>query len=155
MRSETSRPTGLLLIGIFKLMKGLLLVAVAIGALKLLHRDVAETLARWIAVLRVDPENRFLHGLLVKLGFLDDRKLKEISAGTFFYAGLLLTEGTGLMFRKRWAEYFTIIATGSFIPLELYELSKHPTLAKVVVIGINVTVVWYLVARLLRERGRE
>lgn len=155
MRSETSRPTGLLLIAIFKLMKGLLLVAVAIGALKLLHRDVAETLARWIAVLRVDPENRFLHGLLVKLGFLDDRKLKEISAGTFFYAGLLLTEGTGLMFRKRWAEYFTIIATGSFIPLELYELSKHPTLAKVVVIGINVTVVWYLVARLLRERGRE
>lgn len=155
MRSETSRPTGLLLIAIFKLMKGLLLVAVAIGALKLLHRDVAETLARWIAVLRVDPENRFLHGLLVKLGFLDDRKLKEISAGTFFYAGLLLTEGTGLMFRKRWAEYFTIIATGSFIPPELYELSKHPTLAKVVVIGINVTVVWYLVARLLRERGRE
>jgi Predicted membrane protein (DUF2127) len=32
-----------------------------------------------------------------------------LSAGTFVYAGLLLTEGTGLLMRKRRAEYFTII----------------------------------------------
>ncbi|HET7296266.1 MAG TPA: DUF2127 domain-containing protein, partial [Gemmatimonadales bacterium] len=79
------------------------------------------------------------------------RRLKEISAGTFFYAALLLTEGTGLLLARRWAEYFTVIVTGSFIPLEVYELAKRITLTRLSVIGINVAIVWYLVVRLRRE----
>ncbi len=152
MASSPSHHTGLLLIAIFKLVKGLLLLVVGIGALRLLHRDVAEVVAHWVSILRVDPDNRFIHMLLAKLWFVDDRKLKEISAGTFFYSALLLTEGTGLMLRKRWAEYFTVIATGSLIPLELYELMDHVSVAKFIVIGINVAVVWYLVVKVLRER---
>jgi hypothetical protein len=45
----------LLLIAIFKLLKGAALIAVGIGAMKLLHRDVAEMVTRWISFLRVDP----------------------------------------------------------------------------------------------------
>jgi uncharacterized membrane protein (DUF2068 family) len=144
-----------LLIALFKLVKGLLLVGVAIGALKLLHKNVAETVADWIAILRVDPDNRFIHKLLAKLWFVNDRKLQEISAGTFFYAALLLTEGTGLWLRKRWAEYFTTLVTGSFIPLELYELARRVSAAKILVIGINVAVVWYLVRGLAQSATRE
>ena len=149
-----TRSTGLFLIAIFKLVKGLLLVAVGIGALKLLHRDLAEVVAHGVAVLRVDPDNRFIHRLLAWIWAVDDRKLKELSAGTFFYAGLLLTEGTGLWLGKRWAEYFTIMATGIFIPLEAYELLMHVSAAKIAVIAINVAVVWYLAARLLSDRRR-
>ncbi len=50
--------------------------------------------------------------------------------GTFLYAGLFLIEGTGLLLRKHWAEYFTIITTGLFIPLEVYELARHFTVVK-------------------------
>jgi uncharacterized membrane protein (DUF2068 family) len=103
----------------------------------------------------VDPENRYLHSLLLKLTAVDDRILEEISAGTFFYAALLLTEGIGLWLKKHWAEYLTAIATASFIPLEVYELAKHFSITKVIVIGINVAVVWYLVARLRREHKLE
>src|SRR5579862_8820282 len=71
------------LIAMFKLIKGLLLLAVGIGALSLIHKDVAETLSRWVDVIRVDPENRHIHGLLSKMELFDARKLKEISAGTF------------------------------------------------------------------------
>jgi uncharacterized membrane protein (DUF2068 family) len=73
--------------------------------------------------------------------------------GTFVYAALLLTEGTGLLLRKRWAEYFTIITTAGLIPLEVYEISRHLTAAKVVVLLINVAIVLYLVAR-VRRSGR-
>src|SRR5690242_7572790 len=52
-------------------------------------------------------------------------QLRALSVGTFIYAGLLATEGTGLLLRKRWAEYFTIITTAGFIPLGVYELSRH------------------------------
>jgi uncharacterized membrane protein (DUF2068 family) len=143
--------TGIRLIAAFKLLKGLMLVAVGIGALKLLHHDVAEMVAHFINVLRVDPDNRLINKLIVTLLSVDDRRLKEISAGTFFYAALLLTEGTGLALRKRWAEYFTIVATGSLIPLEVFELIRHFTLTKIVVIAVNVAIVGYLAARVMRD----
>ena len=118
------------------------------GAFSLLHRDIADTLAPVIAHLHIDPESRYLGRALAAVGALDDRALKRISAGTFFYAALLLTEGVGLLLRRRWAEYFTVLVTGSFIPLELYELTRRFTATRLIIFGINVAVVWYLVHHL-------
>jgi uncharacterized membrane protein (DUF2068 family) len=145
---ESSEDKWLLLIGVFKLLKAALLFAVGFGILKLLHKDVAEVLSHWIDVLRVDPDNRYVHGLLTKALSVDDRKLKEISVGTFCYAGLFLTEGTGLLLRKRWAQYFTIIVTSSLLPLEIYEMMRHVSVAKVLVLIINFAIVVYLVRNL-------
>jgi len=139
-----------MLIAAFKLFKGLVLLAVAIGALRLLHRDLAGVVDHWVNAFRVDPHNRYLHWLLAKLPMVDDRKLKELSIGTFIYAAVFLTEGTGLAFHKRWAEYFTIITTSSFLPLEVYELIHHATIAKGVALAINIAVVIYLVRELRR-----
>src|SRR5260370_33819094 len=108
---------GLRIIAVFKLTKGLLLLAVGIGAIKLLHKDLSELATSWITAIRVDPDNHLIHGLITKLGLMNDRKLEELSVGSFFYSALLLTEGVGLWLKKRWAEYFTIIVTCSLIPL--------------------------------------
>jgi uncharacterized membrane protein (DUF2068 family) len=143
--------TTLLLIALFKLIKGLLLLAVGIGAVKLLHRDVAETVSGWIDILRVDPDNRYIHGILTRVSNLTPAQLKAASVGTFVYSGLLLTEGIGLLLRKRWAEYFTIITTAGLIPLELYEISKHVTAAKIAILVINVAIVAYLVVRVRKD----
>lgn len=150
MAKSREHSRGLYVIAAFKIAKGLALLAVGVGALKLLHRDSAAVAAHWVDLLRVDPDNRYLHRLIAKIGGLDSRKLKELSVGTFFYAGLLLTEGIGLALRKRWAEYFTIFVTGSLIPLEIYELSKKITWERVLILVINVAVVIYLV-RVLRK----
>jgi uncharacterized membrane protein (DUF2068 family) len=144
--------TTLLLIALFKLTKGVLLLIVGIGALRLLHRDVAETVTHWIDILRVDPDNRHIHRLLARVFAITPAQLRAASVGTFFYAGLLLTEGTGLLLRKRWAEYFTIITTAGLIPLEIYELVHRVTAAKIVVFLINVAIVVYLIARINGSR---
>jgi uncharacterized membrane protein (DUF2068 family) len=147
------RDWGLLVIAVFKLFKGVLLLIVGIGALSLIHKDVAETAAHWADLFRVDPNNTHLHGLLLKLNVVDARRLEEISAGTFFYSALLLTEGTGLLLRKRWAEYFTVIVTASFIPMEIYELARRLTFTRIMLFGINIAIVWYLVNRLRRHEN--
>lgn len=139
-------------IALFKLVKGLLLLAVGAGALRLMHRDVAETALHWVNLLRVDPDNRFIHSFLSRLTNIHPKQLREISAGTFVYSALLLTEGTGLLLHKRWAEYFTIVTTAGFIPLEVYELAKHVSIAKIIVLLLNGAIVWYLVARVVRSR---
>lgn len=137
----------LVLIGSFKLLKALLLIALGIGAIRFLHKDLGGTVTHWTEVLRVDPDNRYVHGFLAKIFRVTPKQLKELSMGTFIYAGLFATEGIGLLLRKRWAEYFTIVTTCGFIPLEILELARHFTMTKVVVTLINVLIVWYLVAR--------
>jgi len=153
-RSHRPGATGLLLIGSFKLAKAILLIMVGIGALHLVHKDIAETVTHWVNVLRVDPDNRFIHRVLSKVFAVTPKQLKELSAGTFFYAALLLTEGIGLLLRKHWAEYFTVITTAALLPLEIYELVEHFTAAKVAVFVINIAIVWYLIARLRANPSR-
>jgi uncharacterized membrane protein (DUF2068 family) len=142
-----------LLIAAFKLLKGLALLALGIGALKLLHKDVAAEIAQWIDVLRVDPHNHYIQLLLDKLGMVDDRKLKALSVGTFFYSALFLTEGIGLALRKRWAEYLTIISTASLLPLEIYEIVKRASVPRIVVLIANIAIVVYLVIEVRRTRN--
>ena len=120
-----------MLIAVFKLLKAVALLAVGIGALRLLHRDVASIADHWVNAFRVDPHNRYILMLLSKLTAVDDHRLKELSVGTFIYSAVFFTEGLGLAFRKRWAEYFTIITTGSFLPLEVYEIFHAVSVAKV------------------------
>ena len=150
-RSSRKRSNTLLLIALFKLLKGIALLAVGIGALRLLHRDIAETVEHWVDILRVDPDNRYVHSLLVRALRVNTHQLKAVSAGTFIYSALLLTEGVGLLLRRRWAEYFTIVTTGGLIPLEVYELAKHVTFVKIVVLIVNIAIVVYLVLRVRRE----
>src|ERR1700721_799197 len=150
-----NRSVTIFLIALFKLTKGVLLVIVGIGAHRLLHRDVAETVAHWVDILRVDPDNRYIHRLLTHVLAVTPAQLKAASVGTFIYAGLLLTEGIGLLLRKRWAEYFTIITTAGLIPLEIYEIVHRIPTAKFVTLAINVAIVVYLIARVRQARPRQ
>lgn len=151
MARAKSQSRGLLLIAAFKLLKGLALLAVGIGAMKLLHKDVAAVAEHWVNAFQVDPHNHYILWLMDKLSIMNDKKLRELSIGTFVYAAVFLTEGTGLAFRKRWAEYFTIITTASFLPLELYELVRHATIAKGLALLLNTAVVVYLAWELKRH----
>lgn len=145
---------GVRLIAAFKLFKGVVLLAVGVGALKLLHKDMAFEVERWADLFRVDPHNRFIHHFLEKVANINPKKLRELSVGTFFYSAMLLTEGTGLSLGQRWAEYFTILSTSSFIPLEIYELYRRVNLARGALLLINIAVVIYLALELARNRRR-
>jgi uncharacterized membrane protein (DUF2068 family) len=153
MAGKTRGSRGLLLVAAYKLIKGIGLLALAIGALRLLHKDVAAEIAQWLDALRVDPHNHYIQMLLEKLGMVDDKKLKALSIGTFFYSALFLTEGTGLALRKRWAEYLTIVSTASLLPLEVYEIVKRADAARIVVLVANIAIVVYLVIEVRRTRN--
>lgn len=146
---------GLLLIAFFKLGKGLLLLILAVGVLRFLHKDVQQVLESWINMLRIDPENRYVSSLLAKVGLLDDKKLEELSALTAFYATMFLTEGIGLYLERRWAEWLSVIATASFLPIEIYELTKHLSALKVILLTGNILIVVFLIVMLRRDTAQD
>ncbi len=135
----------LIWIGLFKLFKCVMLLIVATVTLHLAHGNLLEILSHWAYLLRVDPDNRFVHHIVSKLFATDPKKLDYLALGTLIYAAIFGTEGVGLILRKRWAEYFTIVSTSLLIPLEVYELVHRPNGVKAAVLAINLAVVAYLV----------
>ena len=141
------------LIAAFKLLKAILLIAVGVGALKLLHQDAAAALDRWAAMLGFDPGNQYVDSALQKLANLTPNKIKGLGGGSFVYGGLFLIEGIGLWMVRRWAEWFTVIITCSLVPVEIYEIHRHPTWVKWGVLALNLAIAFYLIYRIRTERS--
>jgi uncharacterized membrane protein (DUF2068 family) len=135
----------------FKFFKGAMLIAVGLGARHLMNKDLGDFAYHLVDAFRVDPNNRYIEALLAKAQLLSAKQLKELSIGSFFYAAVVITEGTGLALRKHWAEYFTILVTASFLPLEIIELAKRVTPIKIVVMAINLAILAYLIARVCKR----
>lgn len=131
-------------IGVWKLLEAALLLILGIGALKLLHRDLVDVVTRFIIDIGRDPEGHFANLVLDKVALIDPHRLKQISIAVFAGAGLHIIEGVGLVLRKVWAEYITLILTASFLPWEVIEILRHSTWIKFVLLLLNLAVVIYL-----------
>ena len=160
-------------IGIYKVIKTVLFLVAAAGIHHMVNRDTHVELTRALQVFRLSGDGRIAKELLLKANVIDDPHKKIISYVLLGYALLFATEGTGLLLRKKWGEYFTSIITASGIPIEIYLLlhrATNPKVAPLIGIGghapplifdrmemfkllaliINIVIVWYLVAHLVR-----
>jgi uncharacterized membrane protein (DUF2068 family) len=144
----------LILIAAFKLAQAALFIAIGVGALKLVGKDLGDLLSQLADHLRFNPESKLVNFLLERAAIVDDRMLRRIGEVGFIYAALDIAEGIGLYLEKIWGEYLTLIITGSFLPLEDYELVRRITLMRSSLFVINAMVFVYLV-KVVVERGRE
>lgn len=132
-------------IGALKLFEAALFVALGVGVLRLLHKDLVDEVTRLLTAMRFDPEGRFVSAALDWVSLISPLRLKEISAGIFAHAALDILEGTGLILRKIWAEYITLIVSILFLPLEFFGIAHHVTWVRIVITAINLAVVAYLI----------
>ncbi len=152
-RSLSRHPdNGIWLIAVFKLAKGLLLLAIGLGVATLLREDVAATLTHWANVFWIARESRYLQALVYKVAAFDHRTFKITEISSFVYSAVLLTEGVGLMMQQRWAEYLTVIVTASFIPFEIFTIVRRFGVSRTIVLLINIAAVWYLCRVLWQKR---
>jgi uncharacterized membrane protein (DUF2068 family) len=148
---------GLRLIALFKFLKALLLVVTGYGVHLLLKQDLLERLQLWTASLTDSFTQRMLLHAVGWAAGLGTRRIHWVIGVTLGYMAVVLLEGVGLWMRRAWAEWFTVIATASLIPFELWELTVRPPdrkLAVLVTVMLNVAVVGYLLL-LLRRTARQ
>jgi uncharacterized membrane protein (DUF2068 family) len=139
------------LIGSFKLLKAVLLGGLAaiwfsgaVGA-----GSVFDT-AAWLGAL---DGHRAVQRAVARLASLDERALRDLAIAALVYGAVFMTEGIGLLMRRRWAEWLTVFVTGSFVPFEAYELVHRPGPGKLVTLVINVAIVIYLAWRRITARA--
>jgi uncharacterized membrane protein (DUF2068 family) len=153
-QSPQHRNAVLRAIALFKLAKVALLLLVAFGANRLLHGDFAELLEQWAATVRVESLNRAVVWMINQLLNVDHKMLEELQVGSLVFALLFVIEGMGLWFERRWAEYLTVVMTASLIPFEIYELVRHATALKVIVLMVNIAVMIFLIIFIRRGEPR-
>ena len=144
---------GLELIAAFKLLKALLLILTGAGALSLLRPETAAEVREWLAELTVGRGQQLVERALTLLDVASPKRITELGIASIVYGLLFATEGVGLWMEKRWAEYLTIIATGSLIPFEVYELQRRVTVPRGLALVVNVAVLAYLIYRVRNPGG--
>jgi uncharacterized membrane protein (DUF2068 family) len=143
------------MIGVGKMLKTATLAALGLLAFFMVHHDLTQALRHWIAVLGLAPGGHWVRLALAEAGVLSDRQLREIGLVCFLYAGLFAIEGAGLLLRRRWGEWVSIIITGSFIPIEIYETFRNPHVGRALGTLVNIAAVAYLVVRVRQRRRAE
>jgi len=132
-------------IALYKIIKVLLLLAVAYGELRLADASLAAKLLSWAQARPYGLEHRIVTQLLEWFSGLSVPRINALRIVTLAYAGVFAVEGVGLWMQKRWAEWLTTIITASLIPLEAWEMFFRPTIGKAVILLTNIAVVAYLV----------
>jgi uncharacterized membrane protein (DUF2068 family) len=146
-RAGRHRDRGIVLIAAFKLVKAILLLAVGFGAIDLVRRGVADASSRVLSTFSSGTDRRVIQSALSRLSGMSPGHIEALGIGAFLLGLLFLVEAVGLWLQKPWAQYLTIIATGSFIPFEIYELTRAVTAARIATLAVNIAVVIYLIVR--------
>ena len=152
---QNLRPTrdpGLVTIAVFKLFKGVSLIALGLGAFRLLNPATVHRLVNWLLHFSLTSGQRFIDRTIDVLSKLTRGHAAALGLGAILYGALFTVEGVGLWKGKRWAEYLTVIATSTLIPFELYELARRLTMVRISALVVNVAAVIYLVYRLRHPR---
>ena len=92
-----------------------------------------------------NPDNSKIVHSITQTFALSSSTLTWIAVGLVGYALIELIEAVGLWLMRRWGEYFAVIATSVFLPLEIYELTEKITAFRLIALIINiVAVIWLL-----------
>jgi uncharacterized membrane protein (DUF2068 family) len=129
-----------------KLVKGVLLLLLAVGVYTLADDDLVQDYRTFLGWIHVDPERQFFSDLTAKIRTITPANVLWVASGTAFYSLFSLVEGVGLAFRIFWAGYLAIGESAFFVPIEVYELLHRFSVAVVVILVLNVIIVWYLFA---------
>ena len=144
--------------------RGLFLLAAGIIVISLRHSQ--ESIRT-----KFESEMPLLRPLADQIGWnIDDSKVVEwiersfsLSSTTIVWVGIALIayaasqfiEAGGLWFMRRWGEYFAVIVTTLFLPIEIYELTERVTVVRILLLAVNLAAVVWLIwsKRLFGVRG--
>jgi uncharacterized membrane protein (DUF2068 family) len=142
------------LIALFKIVKGLLALALGFSLLFLNSRTHwLDAISDWTADELLLVHSKVVLYLLNKLqAVLANGRLQAPGLLALFYSAVLFTEGIGVYLQKRWAEFLMVFATGALIPFEVRHVYHHPSIGALVILAANCFIVWFLYRVLKREK---
>ena len=132
--------------------KGVLVLAAASGLLLFVHEDLNSLAAELVRHMHLNPASRYPHIFLDVVADLPQPGLLWLAAGAAAYAFLRLVEAYGLYYTRAWAEWLAALSGGLYIPFEITEIARKPSLLGAIILVINLGVVSVMALALIQRR---
>jgi uncharacterized membrane protein (DUF2068 family) len=142
---HTSKKTvALRTVAVFEAAKGLIVLLLGLGLLRLVHKNLDEFAENLIRFLHVSPAGHLSNLFLTAAGRTTHKNLWLIAAAAMLYSIVRFAEAFGLWHDREWAEWFALLSGSMYLPWEVYSLLNHPHLIKWIVLTGNVAIVLYM-----------
>lgn len=134
--------------------KGTIVLLAGFGLLGLLHKDLHALSGDIVAHLHMDPARKYPHIFIDLMSSLNDRRLWLMSGMALLYSTIRFAEAYGLWKQKTWAEWLALVGGCIYLPFEVYEVFKKPSLIHVSALVVNLVIVLLMAKVLLQRRSR-
>ncbi len=131
--------------------KGLIVLVAGLGLFALIHHNVEEQAEDLVRFFHMNPAHGIPRIFIETSAHLSDPRLWLLSVAAFGYASVRAVEAFGLWLDKAWAEWFAVVSGALFIPFEIFEIFKKPTLLRGMVLAFNIAIVVYLFRVVVRR----
>lgn len=152
MKQKGSARMAIHTIAILEGTKGLLVLMAGFELLSLIHQNLHNAAAELVRNLHLNPAGHYPRIFLDLTDRVTNGELWLLAGGALLYALLRLAEAYGLWWQQLWAEWFGVVSSGIYLPVELYETIVAFNWAKGVILIVNLFVVWFLALALRRTR---
>ena len=124
--------------------KATVVLLVGFGALSLIGRDVEEFAERLVRHLHINPAGKYPRIFLDAADRVTDSHLWIFAGLAALYSIVRGIEAYGLWNERRWAEWFALISTAIYLPIEIYEIFHRFSWFKMSLFGTNLAIVFYM-----------
>lgn len=149
----TSKKIGLKALAILEATKGILVILVCFGLHKLAGQNIQHVIEVVVGHLHLNPASHLIRELLGDSGKLSTGNLNLLITGGLLYASVRLIEALGLWMAWVWIEWFALLSTGLYLPLETYELITKKNALSAAILVLNLVIVGYLYV-VIKGKGR-
>jgi uncharacterized membrane protein (DUF2068 family) len=131
-------------VAVFEAAKGLLVLALGLGFLRFLHKNLQDIAEQIIRFLHASPGGHISNLFITAASHASDKSLWAFAGAAMIYSLVRFAEAYGLWHDREWAEWFALLSGALYLPWEMYSLIRHPVPIKWVILLANVAVVLYM-----------
>jgi uncharacterized membrane protein (DUF2068 family) len=137
----------------FEALKGAFVLLAAAGLLSLPTADLYTFALKLVEHAHLNPAAKYPDIFLNAAKNMENSKLVLIALGAIAYSTIRFVEAYGLFRERTWAEVLAAVSATIYLPFELVELVRHPTIMHAALLIANSAVVYIMVFALSRKRA--
>ena len=135
--------------------KGVIVVLAGLGVFSMRHRDIWGVAESLLEFLHVNPYRHSVGVFIDLVSKVSDVRLRKIAVLAGLYAVLRFIEAYGLWFVRAWAEWLAFASGAIYVPFEMVDLIRKPTVFRALILIVNLVIVLYMLYLRLEAREKK
>lgn len=136
---------GVKLIALIEFLKGVVVFALSIALFELSKKHIELQIPEFLEHIHIASAGPLLYSSISKLINIDINREGFIVIWATIYSFLRFAEAYGLWSGRKWGFMIGIISVSLYLPIEIFEIIKSISYAKVIVTTLNLIILIYLI----------